>query len=358
MNMAGLYHDFLGWNYVLWFSGGLVLAWLYLIHLIKKRKKTISKKTNAAFLSVTVILIVHFVFVAVINPYFFGYGSPKKLDKMLFIDNYICLFDTETDLMTPEDDYGDQELNIHTRVHVVDKNSQELLYSEQLGTNYTYQGIQNRIYFIGNSTSPKENDNYIKSIEQFNPKTKERKMIAEQGEEVSVGDKSADVFEIIIENGILINTKKAERFAYDAEKEQFKPVDSVQYFPPNPTVNFRYLEKQNNSDVSSISYKHKDLNQRFILPNYLCEFSISNKDYCLVRAYNDLTKQLEEISVINDQGELMWKKSVINLGDACDVSLDGFDLMLINQENCYLTSGSYLFECDALNGNLNWWIKL
>lgn len=359
MISGNFYHNFLGWDYSTWFSAGAVVLWFVILFYFKKGRKEASNKRKIFTRIISVLLVLHLVFVAFINPYFFGLGSPIKIEKIYFTEQHLCLFDTKEDLYLPSDEYEASEIHIHSRIHVIDKAKGTLLYSESLGTDYTYAQIQGEIVLIENSNSPKEDYYYLKSIALFDIETKERIVIAEQSGIVNVQGREIKVFEIIISDRILIKNKEAEVFEYNFEIKAFEQVTSLDSdVSITEPIDFRLVNDEVSSEMTNLTFQHKALDQRFIHFKFKTEFEIENLKYCLVQAYSDLTKVQEEISIISETGELKWKKSVQDFEETIDGSLSEFDLLVIDKNSCYVASGSYIFECKALTGQVNWWIKL
>jgi len=72
MDAGNFYHNFLGWDYAIWVSGGLLLLWFYINSLWIKNKK-LSPKRAVLSMILGVSIALHFIFIAFINPSFFGY---------------------------------------------------------------------------------------------------------------------------------------------------------------------------------------------------------------------------------------------------------------------------------------------
>ena len=355
---GNFYHNFLGWDYAVWFSGGLFVLWLYVDSRLKKRNKVYPIKQKIISRTIGVLIALHFIFVEFVNPHFFGLGSPVQIEEIYFTEDYICLFDTTEDRVQ-DVDLETIATHVFSRIHIIDKANPRIIHTERLGKNFTYNQLRQEILFIQNSANPRDGNYYLKSVYRFDFESKSRALIAKQSGFISAEGKSIKVFKISIDKTIQIQNKQADVYEYDQDLSVFRSPDSIIHADLKEEVkNFRFQIDENADQVSHLTYAYNDLEQQFIYPDLMIEFVSDNINYCLVKSYEDLTKQQEELAVIAETGELKWKKSVLEFEHAIDVTLGSFDLIRQDRGKLYLTSGSYIIECDALNGTLNWWIKL
>lgn len=343
--------DYLGSDYTLYIAMGLLIAWLFLgIRLKFQRKKIL-------YWGVTVLLILHLVFIYYISPAWFGFGTPDSVSKMVIVGDKIILFDNETTKY--EDGYEDIQTSNHLRIHIVDRDKQQKIHSELIGTNFTTYFCSGQLYLL------KFNDSFghgsLLSVEAYDIESYEQKTIIKRDGKFKVKGELHDVHYLYFEGAVFIESTKGDRFIMNPETSQFEWYDNNFYtdIVLNSSNHFGLWESANSSSKSDLKINGAETNIELLEAKEIVEYENNDTAYCLIKSLADLTTDIPTWSMIRDDGNVLWQRDLNYFSKLTDDStISEMQQILFEGNKMYVTFDEYLLEMDLVKGKCNWLVKL
>lgn len=357
-----LLRDYLGSNYAIIVSYGLLMLWFVALGFIQKKakqKKTKPFKRSWWFWTINILLIVN-IFFTQFNKSWFGISTPDHFVELIIEDDEIILFDNEItyydDDNTSTDDYSS-----HLRIHVVDRKTHEKKYEDLIGTNYGYFIDQNEIFILEYTGYSK---GYLKEVFTYNTDTQEMVSVVEQGESINCDGKNIEAYEIEVVLGIIVTSPKGKQYIYDSSSKNFKEFtgeylnrDSDSYtFNHAP---FQLIAEQNSTNRTFLTIDQTKTRHTFISGEIVKDFKTRNQSYVFIKSYEDLKEETILYSFIDSSANNMWQFYLDEMEEKVDGS--GFEevqQIKLKDEFIYMTINAYLFELSLQTGTVNWWLKL
>ncbi|MBN4072541.1 hypothetical protein JYT74_00745 [Crocinitomix catalasitica] len=348
--------DYLGWKYVFHFGIGLFLLWALIIAFIgfgQKKQKDKNKsplKKKWWYWVISIILGAHMMFVQFINPTYFGLGTPEYFSEIYVQDDRIILFDEDVSYFD-DDNFRTDDYTGHLRIHLIDRNAHTKIYSHLIGNNYSTYVVGSTFYLVSNSQYFNySDDNLIYSISEFDLESKNITPIVEADGEIKVDSKSISVFTIYISGEVFVKSDQGEVYRYNTNTKSFDWFDgssTIQYVPP--TDRFDLRASVNSNDRMELSIDDSLTEHSFLLGQIEKQYESEYKDraYVMIRSFNDLNKTSFKLTLVNDDGALMWDADLALFEKEMNISnLSDVHNIHFHEDYCYLTIDAYLLELD------------
>lgn len=357
--------DYLGWRYVFYVSVGMLILWGLIIFRIQARYKKKNQKIKVQrkwwFWVVSGFIIFHMLFVQIINPSYLGYGTPEDFFKIHVSDDQIVLFD-ETVSYYDDDNISTDDYTGHLRVHLINRDLHTKEYSKLIGDNYSVYEENNRFFVLSNSEYYSgDNDNVVYSVSEFDLDTKEKILLAEKDEFITVAHEKVKVYEIYQSLGIFVKSDRAEVYKLNSKTNEFEFFDGEYQFPEviESDVKFYMATSANSNDNKNLFINNVQSKHTFLLGEIVSEYSRPNESYALIKSYENLEQSFFELSLVDQLGKIVWTVDMElferNFGTD---GLSDIQLIKFYKSFCYMTLDAYLVEIELRTGNINWWLKV
>ncbi|UKN00551.1 hypothetical protein K6119_12500 [Paracrocinitomix mangrovi] len=357
--MENFLHAYFGWRFVFVFAYVLLFIWAIAASLYARIKNKKQKKEKFQFYNkwwywtITLLLVLHILWIQIINPSYFGYGTPDYFSLIESRKDHLILYDYKYTEYTDED--GNLESSVpNLRLHVIDRNKHERVYWDLIGDNY------NPIIYGNNVILEEKSDSKIKSISIFDVKKQKTLLLAKLQDTIPIGENEVEIYEITYDYlSYKIQTSVGDLYSLNKHNLKFEWYDSQNYRYPNDDSHFLLRSSMNTSDKQDLYLDDQLTPYEYLKGEIVNEHSLHDTDYALIHFQQDLDKTNPSLSLVNEYGQELWVKTLKDFRKDGDASgLKYIHRTLLSDSCCFVTSNEHIYEYDLRTGKLNWHISL